>query len=305
MAYNSAYTGSQIDQAVGAVREKESTWDSKQDELVGTEDQIVGFNSAGKAVAVPPPGTGVTTFNGRTGAVTPQSGDYTADMVGARPNTWTPTAADVGAVPTSRTINSKPLSSDVTLNASDVGALTQSQADARYLQLSGGTISGTLILDYSSILIFRDESGNGGTIIYDVSDSPDTPDLQFAGNNGGRPVYLSNIATPTSDTAPPTSNHGFCAANVNYVNSKRPKYVVIYLTAAGWSNNQQTATVNGVSATEIAQLIQPMPAVTSQQAYMAAGIYCSGQAANSLTFTCSTVPTQNITVYVAIQEVQS
>ena len=41
---------------------------------------------------------GVTSFNARTGAVTPQAGDYTAGMVGARPDTWTPTAADVGAV---------------------------------------------------------------------------------------------------------------------------------------------------------------------------------------------------------------
>lgn len=85
----------------------------------------------------------------------------------------------------------------------------------------------------------------------------------------------------------------------------QPKYVAVNLTAAGWSNNQQTITVNGVSATETAQLIQPMPAVASQQAYMAAGIYCSGQAANSLTFTCSAVPTQDIAVYVTIQEVQS
>lgn len=30
-----------------------------------------------------PPGTGVTSFNGRTGVVTPQSGDYTAAQVGA------------------------------------------------------------------------------------------------------------------------------------------------------------------------------------------------------------------------------
>ena len=42
--------------------------------------------------------SGVASFNGRSGAVTPQSGDYTAGMVGARPDTWTPTAADVGAV---------------------------------------------------------------------------------------------------------------------------------------------------------------------------------------------------------------
>lgn len=186
MAYNSAYTGSQVDAAVGAVRQKETIWDGKQDELTGTEGQLVGFNSAGEATAVAKPtytaadvgampavsggtagqvltkteagqewqdapdglpsggeegqvltktasgaqwddvpsdlpagGTdgqiltktadgvawedapegGVTSFNSRTGAVTPQSGDYTADMVGARPNTWTPTASFSVTIP--------------------------------------------------------------------------------------------------------------------------------------------------------------------------------------------------------------
>lgn len=46
-------------------------------------------------------GGGVTTFNGRSGAVVPTKGDYTAEMVGARPESWTPSAADTGAVPTS------------------------------------------------------------------------------------------------------------------------------------------------------------------------------------------------------------
>ena len=46
----------------------------------------------------------------------------TASDVGARPNTWTPTAAQVGAVPTSRTVNGKALSNNITLSASDVGA---------------------------------------------------------------------------------------------------------------------------------------------------------------------------------------
>lgn len=41
--------------------------------------------------------SGVSSFNGRSGAVQPASGDYTAAMVGARPDTWTPTAADMGA----------------------------------------------------------------------------------------------------------------------------------------------------------------------------------------------------------------
>lgn len=47
---------------------------------------------------------------------------YTADEVGARPNTWTPSAADVGAVPTTRTVNGQTLSADITLDAEDVGA---------------------------------------------------------------------------------------------------------------------------------------------------------------------------------------
>lgn len=41
--------------------------------------------------------TVVNQFNGRTGNVTPQAGDYTAAMVGARPNNWMPTAKEVGA----------------------------------------------------------------------------------------------------------------------------------------------------------------------------------------------------------------
>lgn len=47
-------------------------------------------------------GGGVISFNGRGGAVMPANGDYTAAMVGARPNTWTPSASDVGAIPTSQ-----------------------------------------------------------------------------------------------------------------------------------------------------------------------------------------------------------
>lgn len=41
----------------------------------------------------------VTSFNGRGGNVVPESGDYTAEMVGARPDDWMPTAEMVGAQP--------------------------------------------------------------------------------------------------------------------------------------------------------------------------------------------------------------
>ena len=91
---------------------------------------------------------------------------------------------------------------------------------------------------------------------------------------------------------------------IEEVNAKAtPKSVTVTLPASGWSSNTQTVTVNGVLADESAQLIQPMPAMASQSAYYGAEVLCSGQAANSLTFTCQTVPTADLTVYVVMQEV--
>ena len=77
-----------------------TAWDDVPSDLPsgGTDGQILTKTADGVAWEDSPEG-GVTSFKGRTGAVTPQDGDYTADMVGARPSTWTPTASDVGAIP--------------------------------------------------------------------------------------------------------------------------------------------------------------------------------------------------------------
>lgn len=71
------------------------------------------------------------------------------------------------------------------------------------------------------------------------------------------------------------------------------------LTVAGWSNNTQTVSVSSVTATSDI-IIAAAPANIS--AYAAAGIYCSAQAAGSLTFTCSSAPTNAITVNLMIFE---
>lgn len=103
----------------------------------GTDGQVLTKTEDG-ATWEDPTG-GVTSFNGRMGAITPQDGDYTAEMVGARPNTWTPSAADVGAVPTTRTVNSKALSEDITLTAEDVGAGTPADSTIVTLTSAGWT----------------------------------------------------------------------------------------------------------------------------------------------------------------------
>ena len=47
----------------------------------GTTGQILTVGASGAAEWADPPDTGVTTFNNRSGAVTPQAGDYSADMI--------------------------------------------------------------------------------------------------------------------------------------------------------------------------------------------------------------------------------
>lgn len=80
----------------------------------------------------------------------------------------------------------------------------------------------------------------------------------------------------------------------------------VILYASGWNSSSKTQSVTtyGVVANEAAQLIIPVPALASLSAYQAAGILCTAQGDNSLTFTCATIPTVNITVYVTIQSVR-
>ena len=54
----------------------------KQDKLTGQAGQVVGFDADGNATAQPAPESGVISFHGRSGAVVPQAGDYTAAQVG-------------------------------------------------------------------------------------------------------------------------------------------------------------------------------------------------------------------------------
>ena len=96
------------------------------------------------------------------------------------------------------------------------------------------------------------------------------------------------------------------SVNAEYIQTiAKPSVAQITLSASAWNgeNKTQTVTVSGVSADENAQLITPTPVISSQTAYYESGILCTGQAVDSLTFTCKTVPAEDLTVYVVIQEV--
>lgn len=337
MAYNSAYTGPQVDAAVGAVQNKESTWDGKQDKLTGQSGQVVGFDEEGNAVAQTPPETGDVKADGSvpmtgdlnmgghritnvsaptqpTDAVRQSDLKTVSDEVdgiisGATPITLPPaTTTKIGGVivgdgidvEANGTISTNP----VPAGGSEGQVLTKTStgeewSDAPSGLPEGGT-EGQILEKTSSGAAWVDAPESGLTqeqaderYLQLNSDAMITGDITFKYGADFDGSKITSVGTPVN---------GSDGANKAYVDSKAPlPPVPVTLTTSGWSSNTQTVTVSGVSATETAQLITPTPAIASQSAYYEAGIMCTNQGTNSLTFTCQTVPTSNLTVYVVIQ----
>lgn len=107
---------------------------------------------------------------------------------------------------------------------------------------------------------------------------------QAGGSGGGLPSQTGNagkfLTTDGTDAS---------WSDITKVNT------TITLAAADWSSNTQTVTVNGVTSTSVV-LVAPDPADTTD--YVSAGILCTAQGTNSLTFTATTTPSADIDVVV-------
>lgn len=367
MAYNSAYTGPQVDAAVGAVQSKESTWDGKQDKLTGQSGQVVGFDEEGNAVAQTPPETGDVKADGSV----PMTGDL--NMGGHRITNVSAPAQPTDAV---RQSDLKTVSDEVDGIISGATPIILPPATTTKI---GGVIVGDGIEVEEDGTISTNpvpEGGTEGQMLYQGGNGPEwgdkpvmyvnitesggtySADKTFAeiesaieseysvvanvkeGNEESEIGFILPLAYFASGVvvlfalylngffysaavAPnnfasyskvriPAKNISFTPTStvtadnvqeaIEEVYTKTaPTHQTITLSSSAWSSNSQTVTVSGVTADELDQLITPTPAIASQSAYYEAGIMCTGQAANRLTFTCQTVPTSNLTVYVVIQ----
>ena len=354
IGYNGAYSGAEIDAAIGAVKNKETTWDGKQDKLTGVQGQVVGFDDEGDAVAMPAPATGVTTFNGRTGAVTPQEGDYTAAMVGARGEDWTPTADDVGAIPapdggTAGQVLTKTVDGEAWQDAPSglpdggtEGQMLYKSADGAewgdkpvmYVNITYDSSSGyaadktaseiyeahsngnaIFAINGAVIIGLRDVSVSGGIYSANFVDAYEATIITVVEVSGISQVEVSFYTiSPDAVNVDFTPGPTLTSDNVQdaieevqgNVNAAKPILRTATLTTSGWSGNSQTVTVNGVVANSSAQLIYVSPAnKDSATAWGEAGVFCSAQGANSLTFVCDSVPSANIGVNISIQEAQT
>lgn len=322
MAYNSAYTGPQVDAAVGAVQGKETTWDGKQDKLTGQSGQVVGFDAEGNAIAQTPPETGDVKADGSV----PMTGDL--NMGGHKiTNLGAPTNANDAV----RQADLKVVSDEVDGIISGTTGITLAPATTTKIGgvivgdgidveadgtistnpvPSGGTTGQVLTKtstgeEWSDAPSGLPEGGTEGQILEKTSSGAAWVDAPESGltqeQADGRYLQLSGGTLTGALTLNGEPTEDLQAAPKQYVDALKPLARTITLTAAGWSSNAQTVTVSGVSASETAQLITPTPAIASQTAYYEAGIMCTNQGTNSLTFTCQTVPTSNLTVYVVIQ----
>lgn len=130
-------------------------------------------------------------------------------------------AAVEGAVPTSRTVNGKPLSGNISLTASDVGAAasghSHTAAQVEALPISGGTLTGNLRL----------QSGNYGLVInlgdgdYVHISEPTDDVLELKGKSisfvtsqaSGKPLPVNHGGTGATAAAAARTNLGAAAAS--------------------------------------------------------------------------------------------
>jgi hypothetical protein len=72
------------------------------------------------------------------------------------------------------------------------------------------------------------------------------------------------------------------------------------LSAASWSSNSLTVTVSGVTTSNLVTISAPSDR-TQFTAYAVAGISCTAQGTNSLTFVCDSTPNIDIRINVKIE----
>ena len=121
--------------------------------------------------------------------------------------------------------------------------------------------------------------------------------------NGVSPDSSTHSITLQPDSDPTPGSNNFVSSGTLYnllINniSSIAEYSVS-LSSSGWENNAITVTVsNSIIDSNTILIISPAATAANISNYGKASIYCSGQGTNSLSFSCSTKPTSNITVNV-------
>jgi hypothetical protein len=224
------------------------------------------------------------------------------------------TAAEVGAMPavsggTTGQVLTKTDDGQAWQDAPETG-MSQDDADARYLKLSGGTMTGDITLKDKGFI-----ENAKGTLGFDgVMIGQNNPSSGGSGYARLEVQYGRIIFLPQSDEASKYASLSLNGFNLNgidilncpTIDALKPKTTTVTLTTDGWRKGEQTVTVNGILADSSAQIVDVCPAnKPSADRWAAAGVWCTSQAANSLIFSCDSVPTEDINVNIRMQGVSA
>ena len=180
-------------------------------------------------------------------------------------------AADVNAVPTTRTVNNKALSADITLTPTDVNAVPTTRT------VNSKALSADIVLSASDV--GADPAGTAATEAGKVNTALTT---HTSAKNNPHNVTLSQIGAQKL--------HGHVQISIG----------VDQWTEQGSDTKTYTYTCSsGITcAANDTLIICPDP--SSADVYGTANCLATAQAANSVTFTCKSKPTDTIKINVAI-----
>ena len=137
-----------------------------------------------------------------------------------------------------------------------------------------------------TIAVYESTDTSYVLVITDINGSYYTPNLKGSGG-GGTSLSWGSI---TGDIASQTDL-------VTALSRKADKTTIssdLTLTVAGWDSTAKTQTLSGLTI-DTSRLNTPIPLTTSLKEYASCGIYLSSETSTSLTFTCDTIPTNDIT----------
>lgn len=196
------------------------------------------------------------------------------------------------------------------LGAKTAGAQTQPEGAGSWYGTS--STAATYAAKVCVVSTFRKTQGARVSITFSTANTYINGALTLnIDSTGASTIYVNNVATSASNTllwdAGETLTFVYSGQYYYFVGRSKASgggsvsytTTTATLTVAGWSNNTQTVSVSAVTETSDV-IIAAAPASISD--YASAGIYCSAQAAGSLTFTCSSAPTNAITVNLMIFE---
>lgn len=201
--------------------------------------------------------------------------DPTVPAWAKQPNKPSYTASEVGAVPSSRTVNGKVLSENITLSASDVGADVSGAANTALTNAKAYTDS-----EITEWVGDKKVSEQITTAVEAIDSLP-----EVTTNDDGKILCVMNGAWQADSLDKVNSGGNSDNSNVT-------------LSVSGWDNeNKQTVNVSGVTATST---IIVGGDLGSEPHYTDCEVYCSGQGNGTLTFKCILPPSEDLVANVAI-----